>query len=152
MGVNAACGRHQFCGWALRAARIAQFRRLSMEWHPFRPTNPEGWQKVAGGRSAAETPGRHWMSFTTPAGWRSSATLPGSIRSFYRRSGGIAALNPRLPSDKPPACSGNGKTNEGLKSTAAAPFSIAPGDSPRRGFGAHSRAAAAQRSLTFPTR
>src|SRR5262249_8452591 len=35
-------------------------------WHSFRVTNPEGWEKVAGGRSLAETPGRRWMGPVHP--------------------------------------------------------------------------------------
>jgi hypothetical protein len=94
----------------------------SMEWQPFRLTNPQGWQTVAGGRSAAETPGRLWSIFTTPQGWQSSATPAGLIRSFGRRPGGIAVLNPRLLSGKPPACSGSGeKANKTLEPPAAGP-------------------------------
>jgi hypothetical protein len=38
-------------------------------------------------------------------GCQSSATSPGAMGDFGLRSGGIASLNPRLLSGKPPACS-----------------------------------------------
>ena len=96
------------------AARIAQFCRSSMAWRVSRITNPEGWQRVAGGRNAVETPGRGLSSFGILEGCQSSATPPGSNGDFGMRSGGVApafaalrrgkSLDPRLLSGKPPAC------------------------------------------------
>jgi hypothetical protein len=76
-------------------------------------TNPEGWQKVAGGRNAVETPGRGWIGSCILEGCQSAATPPGSMRDLGRRSGGLAPLDPRLPSGKPPACfPADPKTND----------------------------------------
>jgi len=66
-------------------------------------SNPKGWQKVAGGRSGAKTSGlRMQIYLRTPKG------VPEAPQRFcdpcgHPRSGGVAALNPRLLSDKPPA-------------------------------------------------
>ncbi len=60
---------------------------------------------AAGGRSGAETPGSGLDVFRILEGCQRSATPPGSRNNILRRSGGIALLNPRLPSGKPLACS-----------------------------------------------
>jgi hypothetical protein len=86
-------------------------------------TNPEGWQAVAGGRNAVETPGSGWIGSCILEGCQSAATPPGSMGDLGRRSGGVApafaplrrgkSLDPRLPSGKPPACfPADPKTNE----------------------------------------
>jgi hypothetical protein len=108
--------------------------RSSMEWNSFRLTNPEGWQKVAGGRSAAETPGRRERILSTLEGCQRAATPPGSIGNFQRASGGIATLNPRLPSGKPPACSDDGrKTNQSCQPTPGGRSICFPSPLARRG-------------------
>lgn len=108
--------------WLGSPAAVAEGGRSSMVRRSFRVTNPEGWQKVAGGRSAAKTPGRSWIVSPTLEGWERSATPAGSGPNSQRRSGGIAPLNPRLPSGKPPACSRSGrKTNKTLEPPAASP-------------------------------
>ena len=52
-----------------------------------------------------ETPGSGFSSFGILEGWQSSATPPGSAGDFGTRFGGVATLDPRLLSGKPPACS-----------------------------------------------
>jgi hypothetical protein len=86
-------------------SRAADHRRSSLAWRSSRHTNPEGWNTVAGGRSQAETPGGGSVVFSILEGCQRAATPPGSTDNCRRRPGGIAALNPRPPSGKPPACS-----------------------------------------------
>ena len=68
--------------------------RSSMVQHSFNVTNPEGWHKVAGGRGAAETPGRSWIISTTPEGWQRSATPAGSMQNSQRFRGYRSAQPP----------------------------------------------------------
>jgi hypothetical protein len=42
--------------------------RYAMEWRVSRSSNPQGWQRVAGGRSAAETSGSGVFEFQHPEG------------------------------------------------------------------------------------
>jgi hypothetical protein len=87
--------------------------RSSMAGRSSRFTNPEGWQTVAGGRNAVETPGSGCIGPRILEGCQSAATPPGSMRDLGRRSGGLAPLDPRLPSGKPPACvPADPKTND----------------------------------------
>ena len=71
------------------------------------PGNPEGWQTVAGGRSAVETSGRHLPMIPHPEGVAGRGVVfchPCGVDDFVAgRSGGVAALNPRLLSGTPPA-------------------------------------------------
>jgi hypothetical protein len=76
-----------------------------MAWCVSSFTNPKGWRTVAGGRSAAETPGSGVWSLGILEGCQSSATPAGSNEDFGAGSGGVATLDPRLLSGKPPACS-----------------------------------------------
>jgi len=109
-----------------KCREVAGRDRSSMAWRMFRVTNPEGWQIVAGGRSTAETPGSGWAWFGILEGCQSSATPPGSIGDFGMRSGGIAALNPRLLSGKPPACSpARSKTNRAAPLDGGCPSGFA---------------------------
>jgi hypothetical protein len=79
--------------------------------------NPQEWQIIAGGRNGVETSG--CVVLFDPRilkGCQSSATPPGSAGDFGLRSGGIALLNPRLLSGKPPACSPTDpKTNKAAR-------------------------------------
>ncbi len=84
---------------------------LSPSLLPYR--SPEEYQTVAGGRNAVETPGSGWIGPCILEGCQSAATPAGSTGNLGRRSGGVAALDPRLPSGKPPACfPADLKTNE----------------------------------------
>jgi len=94
-----------------------------MAWCASRFANPEGWQTVARGRHAVETPGSGWIGPCILEGCQRAATPPGSMGDLERRSGGVApafaplrrgkSLDPRLPSGKPPACfPADPKTNE----------------------------------------
>jgi hypothetical protein len=104
-----------------------------MAWRSSRFTNPEGWQTVAGGRSAVKTPGGGFVGPGILEGCQSAATPSGSRGGLGRRSGGVApafaplppplgfggtsrrgkSLDPRLPSGKPLACfPADPKTNE----------------------------------------
>jgi len=68
--------------------------------------NPEGWQRVAGGRSVAQTSGSARIVPRIPEGCQRSATPAGSVRISRPPFGGIApafaslrrgeSLNPRL--------------------------------------------------------
>jgi hypothetical protein len=80
--------------------------------------NPQGWQIIAGGRNGVETSGCVVLfDARILKGCQSSATPPGAAGDFGLRSGGIALLNPRLLSGKPPACSLGAPKN-----TAPAPY------------------------------
>ena len=69
--------------------------------------NPEGWQRVAGGRSGAETPGRQSQGSAHPEGMPEFCDPSGVVwRVLDQPTGGVAALDPRLLSGKPPACVG----------------------------------------------
>jgi len=70
-------------------------QRSSMARHSFRASNPKGWQRVAGGRSVAETPGGGVVVRGIPEGCQRSATPPGSLGHLRWRSGGVATLNHR---------------------------------------------------------
>src|SRR5690348_14141628 len=61
----------------------------------FRSSNPEGWQRVARGRSGAETPGKQSGDPCILKGCQNCATPPGVVAQLRLRSGGIAALNHR---------------------------------------------------------
>ena len=80
-------------------------RDYAMTLASSRFANPQGWQTVAGGRSAAETSGSVTMGLCILKGCQRSATPSESAGHFERHSGGIALLNPRLLSGKPAACS-----------------------------------------------
>jgi hypothetical protein len=70
--------------------------------------NPEGWQRVAGGRSGAETPGRQSQASAHPEGMPEFCDPSGVVWRFLNRpTGGVAALDPRLLFRKPPACAGH---------------------------------------------
>jgi hypothetical protein len=51
-------------------------------------TNPQGWQRVAGGRNAVETSGSGVSSFGILEGCQSSATPAGANGDFGMRTGG----------------------------------------------------------------
>src|SRR5262249_19049587 len=90
-----------------------EFFRSSRTWQLSHFNNPQGWQTVAGGRSIAETSGMAVIGFGILEGCQRSATPAGSMGDCGRRSGGIAALNPRLISGKPMACfRSDDKTNQ----------------------------------------
>lgn len=97
--------------------------RSSMTRRSLSATNPEGWQRVAGGRSAAKTPGSGFVGWSIPEGWQSSATPPGSMGDRGSRTGGLSTLDPRLPSGKPPACGDRPERNQTLGLSAAG-FSV----------------------------
>src|SRR5690242_10534143 len=67
--------------------------RSAMARRSFRSSNPEGWQTVARGHSAAKTPGRGGVVRGILEGCQNSATPPGSAGHLRLRSGGVAALN-----------------------------------------------------------
>src|SRR5690242_18587830 len=62
-------------------------RLSSMARRSFRSSNPEGWQRVAGGHSAAETPGKGAVVHGILEGCQNSATPPGSAGQLRLRSG-----------------------------------------------------------------
>ena len=58
--------------------------------------NPKGWQIVAGGRSGAQTPGQESVGSVHPGGMPELCDPSGvGGRLSDRRSGGVAALDPR---------------------------------------------------------
>jgi hypothetical protein len=100
----------------------------SMAWCASGFPDPEGWQIVAGGRNAMETPGSGFVGPCILEGCENSATPSGSMGNFGTRSGGVApasaslrrgkSLDPRLPSGKPPACSDTSEDERRLHWTA----------------------------------
>jgi len=104
--------------------------------------NPEGWQRVAGGRSVAETSGSARIVPRIPEGCRRSATPAGSVRISRPPFGGIApafaslrrgeSLNPRLPYGKPLACAGSSLRTSRTASASGAMASVRHARSPRR--------------------
>ena len=91
----------------------------SMQWRPCRFINPKGWQKVAGGRNGAKTPGSSFGISRILKGCQKSATPPRSMGALRRRAGGVAALDHRLLSGKPLACFPNSPgTNQSPEPTA----------------------------------
>jgi len=98
----------------------------SMPHHSQSASNPQGWQRVAGGRSAAETSGKWSGEFR--ASWRDATVLRplrGRLEIGGWRPGGVAALNHRLFSDKPSACGmADPKTNPITSLNAASAFCL----------------------------
>ena len=88
--------------------------RSAMNRCASKSANPEGCQMVAGGRRTASTPGSGWVGHRIPEGCQKPATPGGSTGDGGPKSGGIAALNPRLPAGKPPACAGVWTFSAGL--------------------------------------
>jgi hypothetical protein len=110
---------------ALCTSRCLITVRLWRGVHPDSPTRRGGRQH--GGRNAVGTPGSGVSRFGILEGCRMSATPPGSVGDYGARSGGVAALNPRLLSGKPAACSlADPQTN----------YAPAPNRRPRFLFGA----------------
>jgi hypothetical protein len=63
--------------------------------------NPEGWKRVAGGRSGAETPGRQSQGSVHPEGMPEFCDPSGVVWRFLNQpTGGVAALDPRLLATK----------------------------------------------------
>ena len=90
--------RVRFRFGCLQMPLIGDLARSSVLRRSSRITNPQGWQRVAGGRSGAKTPGSGFADFCIPEGCRSSETPPWSAGNSGPRSGGVAALDPRLAS------------------------------------------------------
>jgi hypothetical protein len=70
--------------------------------------NPEGWQRVAGGRSGAETPGRQSQGSVHPEGMPEFCDPSGVVWRFLNQP---TALDPRLLSGKPLARARGPKPN-----------------------------------------
>ena len=98
-----------------RLQRFRGFQRTHFEWVGKQPdpggvqlsgSAPEGQEKVAGGRRAAETPGQAGSRTAPPEGCQSvgSTTPPGSCRPVTSVPGVSLALNPRLPARITPGC------------------------------------------------
>jgi hypothetical protein len=74
-------------GYELRGASDRE--RSAMAWGTSMITNPEGWQPVAGGCNAVETPGRGVLILSIPEGCQRSATpseSAGLLGTAVRRS------------------------------------------------------------------
>jgi len=76
----------------------------SMGWRVLRITNPKGWQRVAGGRSATATSGRAGDLLGHPGGMPELCDSCGVDGRLWPAVRGFAALNPRLISGQPAAC------------------------------------------------
>jgi hypothetical protein len=95
--------------------------------------NPEGWQKVAGGRSGAKTPGNGFWNLAHP-GVMPELCAPSGVDGDLRwNSGGVAALGHRLLSEQAAGLLGNDrKTNISPEATGADLFVLKASRSPRQ--------------------
>jgi hypothetical protein len=94
--------------------------RSSMPRCRLRFANPEGWKKLAGGRSGAKTPGSRFGVSRILEGCQTRSATPPGVDGIWTRTPWCRCARPRLLFGKPLACFPKRKTNLSVEPTGAA--------------------------------